>query len=300
MCPRVRSRARRRAAVAQQSPKGGVTVDPPVLFEDSATELDLRFHAADRHPSSSPPSARRRRIRSGRGGKAMTPGSSVVAPLPVSPVSPTGSTDRPRLRGPAAAPPAARVVRRGCPVALASAGRVDLLPGRAAAGVAGVLSAARGGTCARSASGHANPMTRHPRLVQTVLDTTEPRRLAEFYRRLLGYAYRPGDEPAGSSESAVEGSVPDEPEWLVLRDTQGTNKLALCVPKGSVRNSSVTSTMTRTNRSMSSRTRPGTLSASSSPSPPPEPLPSPRRGSVHPRSGLVNNATESSTADALE
>lgn len=69
-------------------------------------------------------------------------------------------------------------------------------------------------------------MTPHPQLVQTVLDTTEPRRLAEFYRRLLGYAYRPGDEPAGGSENAVEDGARDEPAWLVLRDSQGTNRLA--------------------------------------------------------------------------
>lgn len=34
-----------------------------------------------------------------------------------------------------------------------------------------------------------------PRLLQTVLDTEDPRRLAEFYRVLLGLAYRRGDEP---------------------------------------------------------------------------------------------------------
>ena len=32
-------------------------------------------------------------------------------------------------------------------------------------------------------------------LRQTVLDTTDARGLAEFYRELLGLAYRPGDEP---------------------------------------------------------------------------------------------------------
>ena len=34
-----------------------------------------------------------------------------------------------------------------------------------------------------------------PRLRQTVLDTEDPRGLAEFYRVLLGLSYRPGDEP---------------------------------------------------------------------------------------------------------
>jgi catechol 2,3-dioxygenase-like lactoylglutathione lyase family enzyme len=54
---------------------------------------------------------------------------------------------------------------------------------------------------------------RVPRLRQVVLDTTDARALAEFYRRLLGFAYRPGDE---------EGSH----DWLVLRDTSGVPRLA--------------------------------------------------------------------------
>ena len=34
-----------------------------------------------------------------------------------------------------------------------------------------------------------------PSPLQVVLDTTDARRLAEFYRQLLGFAYRAGDEP---------------------------------------------------------------------------------------------------------
>ena len=55
-----------------------------------------------------------------------------------------------------------------------------------------------------------------PRLRQTVLDTEDPRRLAEFYRVLLGLAYRPGDEqvdPAGD-------------DWLVLVGDGGVPALA--------------------------------------------------------------------------
>lgn len=45
-----------------------------------------------------------------------------------------------------------------------------------------------------------------PTVRQTVLDCREPRRLADFYRDLLSYEYRPGDE------------TPDEGEdWLVIR-----------------------------------------------------------------------------------
>ncbi|MFF8293391.1 VOC family protein [Streptomyces sp. NPDC016309] len=62
-------------------------------------------------------------------------------------------------------------------------------------------------------------MTDHPHLLQTVLDTPRPRELAEFYRALLGLVYRPGDEPP------ADGSA-DDPDWLVLRDGAGANRLA--------------------------------------------------------------------------
>jgi len=57
---------------------------------------------------------------------------------------------------------------------------------------------------------------RHPTLWQTVLDTTDARALAEFYRQLLGYRYRPGDETAG----------PDGEEWLVLEAPDDSARLA--------------------------------------------------------------------------
>jgi catechol 2,3-dioxygenase-like lactoylglutathione lyase family enzyme len=55
-----------------------------------------------------------------------------------------------------------------------------------------------------------------PVLRQVVLDTTDTRALAEFYRELLGYEYRDGDEP------------PDDetPEWLVLRQPAGGKRIA--------------------------------------------------------------------------
>lgn len=52
--------------------------------------------------------------------------------------------------------------------------------------------------------------TDRARLRQVVLDTTDARRLAEFYRELLDYDYRPGDEPP------VDGD--DTLDWLVLVD----------------------------------------------------------------------------------
>jgi catechol 2,3-dioxygenase-like lactoylglutathione lyase family enzyme len=62
-------------------------------------------------------------------------------------------------------------------------------------------------------------MAEHPRLLHTVIDTTQPRRLAEFYRELLGLQYRPGDEPPASG-------TPDETDWLVLTEADGTRRLA--------------------------------------------------------------------------
>jgi catechol 2,3-dioxygenase-like lactoylglutathione lyase family enzyme len=59
----------------------------------------------------------------------------------------------------------------------------------------------------------------YPRLLHTVLDTTTPRELAEFYRQLLGLHYRPGDEPP------AEGST-DAADWLVLVDAEGQPRLA--------------------------------------------------------------------------
>ena len=58
-----------------------------------------------------------------------------------------------------------------------------------------------------------------PRLLHTVLDTTDVRGLAEFYRELLGLTYRPGDEPPAPGE-------PDDADWLVLTEADGTRRLA--------------------------------------------------------------------------
>ena len=48
---------------------------------------------------------------------------------------------------------------------------------------------------------------RVPRIRQVVLDTTDARALAEFYRQLFGLTYRPGDE----------ATDPADDDWLVLR-----------------------------------------------------------------------------------
>ena len=56
-----------------------------------------------------------------------------------------------------------------------------------------------------------------PDLLQVVLDCTDARSLAEFYRKLLGFIYREGDEP-------VEGG-PNR-DWLVIRDPAGQRRVA--------------------------------------------------------------------------
>jgi catechol 2,3-dioxygenase-like lactoylglutathione lyase family enzyme len=58
-----------------------------------------------------------------------------------------------------------------------------------------------------------------PRLLHTVLDTTDVRTLAEFYRELLGLVYRPGDEPPADG-------APDDADWLALTDARGSRVLA--------------------------------------------------------------------------
>jgi catechol 2,3-dioxygenase-like lactoylglutathione lyase family enzyme len=60
-----------------------------------------------------------------------------------------------------------------------------------------------------------------PTLRAVALDTTDARGLAEFYRKLLGYEYRPGDErpPPGEPDPAGQ-------DWLVLVDPRGTARLA--------------------------------------------------------------------------
>ena len=42
-------------------------------------------------------------------------------------------------------------------------------------------------------------------LRQTVLDTLDPRRAAEFWRQFLGWAYRPGDEPPPAGQPDPNG-----------------------------------------------------------------------------------------------
>lgn len=63
------------------------------------------------------------------------------------------------------------------------------------------------------------PQRTYPQILHTVLDGTDIRALAEFYRQLLGLVYRPGDEPPPAG-------TPDDLEWLVLTYPNGTRALA--------------------------------------------------------------------------
>ncbi|MCU1361122.1 MAG: glyoxalase [Ilumatobacteraceae bacterium] len=61
-----------------------------------------------------------------------------------------------------------------------------------------------------------------PTLRAVVLDATDARRLAEFYRQLLGFVYRPGDEVPAAGQPDPQGQ-----DWLVLRDRTGNSRLAV-------------------------------------------------------------------------
>lgn len=62
-------------------------------------------------------------------------------------------------------------------------------------------------------------MAEYPQLLQTAIDTTDARGLAEFYRQLLGLQYRQGDEPLADGDA-------NDADWLVLLDSNGARKLA--------------------------------------------------------------------------
>ena len=71
------------------------------------------------------------------------------------------------------------------------------------------------------------PSSSFPVLRQVVLDSTDIRSLAEFYRQLLGYSYRPGDEPPPLGTDDERGR-----DWLVLVEAPESIGLAFQqVPK---------------------------------------------------------------------
>jgi catechol 2,3-dioxygenase-like lactoylglutathione lyase family enzyme len=60
-----------------------------------------------------------------------------------------------------------------------------------------------------------------PELRSVVLDCTDARALAEFYRQLLGLGYRAGDEAPAAGEPDPNGH-----DWLVLQGSGGVPRLA--------------------------------------------------------------------------
>jgi hypothetical protein len=60
-----------------------------------------------------------------------------------------------------------------------------------------------------------------PLLRQVVLDTTDARVLAEFYRQLLALRYRPGDELPQAGQPDPRGQ-----DWLVLQGADGGTRVA--------------------------------------------------------------------------
>jgi glyoxalase superfamily protein len=62
----------------------------------------------------------------------------------------------------------------------------------------------------------------YPALRAVVLDATNARVVAEFYRELLGYVYRAGDETPPSGQPDKQGD-----DWLVLRDRTGDARIAI-------------------------------------------------------------------------
>ena len=61
-----------------------------------------------------------------------------------------------------------------------------------------------------------------PRLRQVVVDSTDARRSAEFWRQLLGLVYRQGHEPPADGADDQAGR-----DWLNLRTADGSPALAI-------------------------------------------------------------------------
>jgi hypothetical protein len=99
---------------------------------------------------------------------------------------------------------------------------IDQVAWRAGAGKGEGMDAERAGGDARRGDGEIRSgEIRFPVIRQTVLDTEDPRGLAEFYRQLFGLRYRPGDEPPEDG-----GADPRGQDWLVLRHPAGGMALA--------------------------------------------------------------------------
>jgi catechol-2,3-dioxygenase len=70
-------------------------------------------------------------------------------------------------------------------------------------------------------------MSGYPVLLHTAIDACDCRGLAEFYRRLLGLHYRPGDEPQADGTE-------DDADWLVMLDDEGNRVLTIQEKKDTI------------------------------------------------------------------
>jgi hypothetical protein len=168
-----------------------------------------------------------------RGGSSSPPCSCSSSPSATSPTGRMGGPASPpscptRSRPP---PPPWPGWRRGWPRSAAGARAAGPDPGSAVRGPAGAqLHAAARSSSARWVEGRTSPLEEavvvegeesFPKLRQVVLDGTDARVLAEFYRRLLGLRYRAGDEPPPAGQPDPQGA-----DWLVLRDPGGGTQVA--------------------------------------------------------------------------
>lgn len=64
-----------------------------------------------------------------------------------------------------------------------------------------------------------------PVIRQTAIDTPDPRGLADFYGRLLGLRFSPGDEPGGATDQAA-AAAGEPTDWVGLDDENGRRVLA--------------------------------------------------------------------------
>ena len=69
-----------------------------------------------------------------------------------------------------------------------------------------------------------------PHLAQVVIDTTNARAAAEFWRQLLGLVYRSGHEPPAEGEDDVAGrewlnlNTPERRPWLAFQQVEQLTK----------------------------------------------------------------------------
>ena len=62
----------------------------------------------------------------------------------------------------------------------------------------------------------------HPTLIGPVIDAVDARAVGEFWRLLMGFRYRRGDEPPAAGGADIAAT-----DWLVLTDESGRAQMAV-------------------------------------------------------------------------